>query len=241
MNNCTNPNTLFDHLLDVIESGRDNEALLILAGMLDAAQTDANRAASFRKALLAHPLSHFLTRQQSCNGAIAGLGGDQRFAAKIALGAAAVEAAWMRGKQILLYQCGCDGELYGIAGREIDNVSIEYDGAPLSDKKHDLILATKLADRFAPELLASQLGYLRQRLFPTGVVLIASSVPGHLGHALRQLCNDAPLHCHDESGLEQVARSAGFSISSFRDASNSLIWAELRIATEIRQQIGETA
>ena len=82
---------------------------------------------------------------------------------------------------------------------------------------------------------------LRKRLLHGGVLLIASFVPGHLGQGLRQICADKPLHCHSEDDLTRAAHLAGFRLSTFRDANNSLIWAELRVDSKFREQCGETA
>jgi hypothetical protein len=241
MTETPNPSTLYDHLLNEIEAGRDTEAVLLLAGMLDAAESDAESAEKFRSALLHHPLHQFLKHQSQHGDALARLGIERSRSTRTALGALAVEAAWKRGKHILAYQCGTEGELLRLAGQSQDNIRIERAGDPFPATRHDLILASHLPDRWPSTQLAGQLTKLGKRLRQGGVLLIASLVPGHLGHGLRQVCAGIPLHCHSESDLAHAANLAGFRLSTFRDASNSLIWAELRVDSKFREQCGETA
>lgn len=241
MTDTSTASILYDHLLDEIEAGRDTEAVLLLAGMLDAAESDAQSAEKFRTALRDHPLNQFLQRQPQHGGVLTRLGIERSHTARITLGALAVEAAWKRGKRILAYQCGTEGELQGLAGQSQDNIQIERAGDAFPATRHDLILASYLPDRWPSDQLAEQLAMLRKRLLHGGVLLIASFVPGHLGQGLRQICADKPLHCHSEDDLTRAAHLAGFRLSTFRDANNSLIWAELRVDSKFREQCGETA
>lgn len=229
---ATTPHILYDHVLDEIEAGRDAAAILLLAGMLDAAATEAVRAEHWRSALLEHPLYKFITKRSVQDGAMAQLGFSRGLMARVELGRNAIEAAWKRGRDILLFQCGDAGELDGLHDHERGNIEIETRDIATAATNHDLILASNIADQLSHDQLSELIAQARKRLNPDGALILSSFVPGHIGGGLRQICTGQILHCHDENALAEAATTAGFSISNFRDASNCLIWAQLRVATK---------
>lgn len=226
----TTPHLLYNHVLGEIESGRDAAALFLLAGMLDAAATEPAHVEQWRRVLLAHPLYKFITKPGVQGGAMAELGFARGLVARVELGRNAIEAAWKRGRRILLFQCGENGELDGLKGHELGNISFEsHDIAPVASH-YDSIFATSLADQLSHQQLVTLIEQAKIRLKPGGSIFLSSFVPGHLGGVLHQICAGRSLQFHDESDLVAASAAAGCSISHFRDASNGLIWAELRVA-----------
>ena len=221
---------LFDHVLDEIEAGRDAAALLLLAGMLDAAATEPEAAEQWRCVLLEHPLYKFITTRSVRDGAMAQLGFSRGLAARVELARKTIEAAWKRGRRILLFQCGENGELDGLKGHGLGNISFGSHDIARVASHYDSIFATSLADQLSHQQLVTLIEQAKIRLKLGGSIFLSSFVPGHLGGVLHQICAGRSLQFHDESDLVAASAAAGCSISHFRDASNSLIWAELRVA-----------
>lgn len=228
----TTPDILYDHVLGEIEAGRDAAALLLLAGMLDAAETDPKRAEQWRGALVAHALYKFITQCSARGTAMASFGFSRGLIARVELGRNAIESAWQRGRQILLLQCGDDGELDGLLGLERNNIAFEARAITSAASKFDLIVASGIADQLAGDGFRNFIAHAANRLNVGGTLIVSSFVPGYLGNGLRQICAKQTLFCHDEISLAEAATAAGLGISTFRDASNCLIWAELRVAND---------
>ena len=172
-----------------------------------------------------------------------------------------VAEAWSVGKQVALFDCANLGALDELTGRDMQNI-VSVSGAQTgtdfcntsgshsfaihavganSGQQFDLILASTIADRLRKAELISACKHFAAKLKPNGRIILSAFAPGHLGVGLQQLCLNPDLVCHSEQALEDVAAAADLSITSFRDASNSLIWAELRSNSEIRKSKGDTA
>lgn len=245
-----------DQVFGEIEAGRAEAGVLLLAGLLDAAQPGSPEVAALRKLLAAHPLRRYLDaepRSPALSAALAQLGFIRGLSTRSALSASAIEHAWQQGKWIALLDCGEADELVRLSGRNLDDLLAAHrdagattrlrqscgpslriaDPAPdvLGKDCFDLIVATGWPDRLPAEALAEQLTALTGNLAPAGRLLLSSFVPGHLGWGWQTICLGRDLHCHDEVALARCASHAGLAATQFRDPSGSLIWAELRTQT----------
>lgn len=177
--------------------------------------------------------------------AVAGLGFARGLQERRALGAAALEPAWRRGERIALIDCGELGELDRLHGTALDNIALRHSDAAVAamlQQQHglsdfspagarlDLVLASGVADLRSAAELIQWLIAIAARLAPQGVLYLSSFTPGHLGCGWQTACLGRDLVCHDETGLERCAASAGLTIRHMRGASGSLIWGELRHA-----------
>lgn len=244
------PLPIFDRILDEIEGGRVSDAVLLLAGIMDAAvathQTDI-----FRQALREHPLDRFLRSQilshlvvfaqdapppdanateEKLFHAINRLGFARAIRARRDLGTVAVERAWQRGKRVCLYNCGELGELQRLHGKEKGNICIcpKPDGTCGTCGTFDLIIASSTADQCDAQQLADRLSLEAEKLRPDGSILLSAFVPEHLGRGWQAFYLSDNPRCHDEADLAVAAQQSGLKISQFRDASGGLIWAEFR-------------
>ncbi len=96
------------------------------------------------------------------------------------------------------------------------------------DGQFDLIIATGLAQQYQGRRLRLVLENIRRLLSPNGKLLLASSLPGHLGLGWQTLCEGREIHCQDEKAIAAHAYATGYGISQCRDATDSIIWATLR-------------
>ncbi len=176
------------------------------------------------------------------------LGFVRAFAARDALSMQCVGEAWRAGKHVALYDCGTLSELNFLNGRDTTNIVTTPDCSSAREKfgndgahPFDLIIANSIADRLSSECLKTACTRFATQLKPGGRIVLSAFAPGHLGQGLQQLCVNPDLVCHTEQTLEEVAQATGLSFSSFRDASNSLIWVEMRAVSESQLQLGEAA
>ncbi len=182
--------------------------------------------------------------------AVAGLGFARGLQERRALGAAAIEPAWRRGERIALIDCGELGELDRLHRTALDNIALRHSDAAVAallqqqhglsdfsapDARFDVVLASSVADLRSAAELTRWLIVLAARLAPQGVLYLSSFTPGHLGFGWQAVCLGRDLVCHDETGLERCAASAGLTVRHMRGASGSLIWGELRHAAAAPQ------
>lgn len=162
---------------------------------------------------------------------------------------------WRIGGRIALSEQDRIDALDGLGGLDMQNVhflsqelhlctsctSVDGD-IPQHDKpcpgQFDLILASNLADHLEQNALARICAGFAERLKYDGRIVLSAFAPGHLGQGLHQLCVNPDLVCHTEETLQQTACVAGLIITSFRDASDSLIWAEMRHEPNNRHSTG---
>lgn len=224
------------------------------------ANPEISRKAKFRTADRPLPSAYSDTLSDSFGrlGFVRGLHARRSLSAQILV------EAWRAGRQVALIDCGEQGELDSIIGHDAqnivvrhsrktareylrakhgDNLTIEADGegqgAP--SRRFDLILASDIADQCSTDRLTSWCRDFSRQLKPSGRLIISAFVPGHLGLGLQRICTNQDLICHAEFALEAVASASNLSITHFRDSSNSLIWAELRVAGEAQVSTGQAA
>ncbi|WP_336985736.1 hypothetical protein [Altererythrobacter aquiaggeris] len=248
MNIPAHTTSLFDHVLLEVESGRIHEATFLLAGTLDGIVAAGGDAAEWREGLLQHPLATLLgdfakggdavSENPLCRSgdgtdvlcaSIADLGFSRALAARHDLAVDAMCKAWATGKSIWLADDASERLLDRMGWRNTDNIACSSDLLAVSDRvSYDLIVAIGTAPALGCAALEARLRALFFSTAAGGTVLMASFVPGHSGHGWQMICNGLPLHCQDELTLRRSAMTAGFEITHFRDASNSLVWAILR-------------
>lgn len=134
---------LLDQVVCEFESGRIGEAVLLLAGMLDAAATSPDEIAIWRHQIARHPAGRFLGHQDAArladpapaglsawerqlHAAVSQLGFARGLKARRELGARAIETAWQSGQRIALLDCGDLGELDRLRGRPLENIVLVH-------------------------------------------------------------------------------------------------------------------
>lgn len=104
--------------------------------------------------------------------------------------------------------------------------------APSNHAPFDLICAATLADQHGPEALGDLLSKARNWLTQNGTLHTASFVPQHLGSGWRRVCLGWDIECHTEAHITQSAADAGLNARTYRDITDSVIWAEFRLGNE---------
>ncbi len=258
---------LLDHLLDEVETGHADEAVLLAAGMMDRAMSDPSSARDFRDTLLAHPLHPFLIQASRSHAEIANsadgiddkhfgsslrcLGSTRAGKARSEITTQWVTEAWKQGKNICLLDCGLNGELEALSHCDLSNIAIVHPDQqkleaassqmsqpfqaltadPVSYEpttRYDLIIAPRVADAMTQAALSRWLSRWSDSVSQDGALCISSFVPGHLGLGWQSICMGRTVNCHDEAALQQAALVARLTTHTIRDASNSLVWAEMR-------------
>jgi hypothetical protein len=169
--------------------------------------------------------------------------------------------AWQAGRSICLPGCSDFGALAALAGQDLSNIIIAdanpdclarlkdqlgpsintvdeealsfLKNAAVTGQRFDLICATELLDALAPDDLAATLSAMQGALAADGKILTASLLPDHLGNGWRRACLGWAIHCHDELQVERAASAAGLTARSYRDATDCVVWAELKLAKAI--------
>ena len=220
----------------------------MLAGALDGIVAAGGDAAKWRDGLLRHPLASLIGDLSSgsklahghtiaengvgadaLSASIADLGFSRALAARHDLAVDAVRKAWAAGQSIWLADAASDALLEDLDGRNTDNITSslqKWDGG--EDKPFDLIVAIGTVEDLSQSALEARLRTIRAATAPTGTVLLSSFVPGHSGQGWQMICNGTRSYCQDEAAMRRMAIQAGFEITHYRDASNSLVWAILR-------------
>ncbi len=165
--------------------------------------------------------------------------------------------AWQAGQRICLPGCSDFGALAALAGHDLSNVTVAdvnsdclarlksqfglsiqivneealsfLERASSEGKRFDLICATELLDELESAGLAAALPVMAGALSPSGKILTASLLPGHLGSGWRRTCLGWNLHCHDELAIERYSNAAGLTVRTYRDATDCVVWAEHKI------------
>ncbi len=182
-----------------------------------------------------------MTRVSCLHHTLSKLGSVRGLQARLALSQQTIDNAWQQGKNIALFGCGTLGEIDHISGHDHSNVFVDQGNGKWNHghPAFDLILANSIADDLSSDELAARLAELAKQLNSNGRLIISAFAPGHLGQGWQQICLSRELVCHDEAILEAAAQCANLSIKTFRDASNSLIWAELRCVSACDISTGE--
>jgi hypothetical protein len=204
MTDLTAPDLFFDQMLEEILAGNSVQTIPFLAGVLDAIAADPIRSEDWRAAFLHHSLKSVLGRND-VKEAINWLGFARGLVARKALASAQLNIAKHAGKLAL--------QLPAIPHQEVPAV--------------DLIIADGMGDIAERDELPELLLPLVKTLRENGTLIISSFAPGYIGHGWQSIFLDQKIRCHDEADLEKVAHALGLGMTSFRDGSNSVIWAEL--------------
>lgn len=224
------PHRLFDQVLRGLELGQTQQATLLLAGALDGVVAEGGRPQSWREQLLSHPLAGYIfdkriarrttgTTMREFAEAIAKLGYSQAMASRNDLTARAIQDCKLSGRSY----CALDN---------LGRVS-EY---PVSA---DTIFAVRALDSLQGTEIIRAFADLARLIGPEGTAYISALVPGHFGLGWQQICTGEVTHCHDEAALQDAARTAGLTLTHFRDASDCLVWGVLRLRADSNISGGE--
>lgn len=168
--------------------------------------------------------------------------------------------AWQTGANICVLGAGNLRVLRSLAGQDLSNITFvdpdplclarskatfgdsltgvnasldSFLGAsPTARAPFDLICATTLADQRAIAALGTLLRAARNWLTENGAMHIASFVPQHLGSGWRRACLGWDIECHSDAHITQIAADAGVSARTYRDTTDSVVWAEFRLEDE---------
>jgi SAM-dependent methyltransferase len=208
----------FDRILARIEAGERDQSIAHLAGLLDAVLLDCRDPAAVRQSLLAHPLGAAL-RHPAMAAFTQRLGIAQALSAREELARATLRQARQRGERCLVVDAPARANALIHAGRE----------------SFDLILAANLPDGQCESRLARSMGKAARRLVRGGRLVISAFLPGHLGCGWHSIWLARPVHRHAPDTLSRAAQAAGFEARLFHDASDCLVWADLRLRPSHRQ------
>lgn len=259
---------MLDALMHEVEAGRAGHAVLLLAGMLDAALERA-AISPWRSALLQHPLYGFLAPLSAQRDQR----GDQRrhlaTLARSELPAGASTALCrlhaamaplgfvqaLRARRTLSLHAltphhnanATNGRRVAIIGDAPDlNQDQLYKGwavtmaadwrdlttfAQRNNARFDQVLAPDLADHVAEAALPDVLAALRPTVSSDGVLTLSSFAPSHVGRGWQEALLGRAPQCHSEQAWGRAAQAAGLALHHRRDASNALIWCDLRPCT----------
>ncbi|MFM5908205.1 MAG: hypothetical protein ACKOPO_11580 [Novosphingobium sp.] len=208
----------FDRILARIEAGDRDQSIAHLAGILDAVLLDCRDPGSVRESLLAHPLGSAL-RHPAMAEYTGRLGIARALDARDELTNATLVQARRRGERCLVLDKGRGANALIHAGRQ----------------SFDLILATTLPDAMSEGRLARGMARAADRLASGGRLVISAFLPGHLGCGWHSIWLGKPVHRHAPEALTRAARAAGFDARLFHDASDCLVWADLRLRPSQRR------
>ncbi len=164
--------------------------------------------------------------------------------------------SWQNGRSICLPGCSDFSALAALAGQDLSNVTVA-DANPdclarLKDRlgqsintvnaealaflhraaacgqRFDFICATELLDTLDQAALPQTFTAMRGVLSAEGKIVTANLLPDHLGSGWRQACLGWDIHCHDEAQIERAAAAAGLTARTYRDATDCVVWAELK-------------
>lgn len=221
-----NHSPFFDRVLTEIEGGHIATGVMQLSGMLDGLTGSTEMLASARVQLRQHQLFTFLSHAPQTGSARPPAGATARRLSDATRSLTFIRASDERRRMM--------GERLTAADRAGSRVSVldRADEAELSEAgEFDLICAPDLPDQLDKRALASLLSSIAVRLAKGGQFLIAPFLPDHLGFGWRRICLDQGFHCHTEADVRVAASLAGLRLSTFRDATDSLMWSILTPAS----------
>ncbi|MEQ1497392.1 MAG: hypothetical protein ABL914_01930 [Novosphingobium sp.] len=196
----------FDRILSRIEAGQIDQGITHLAGLLDAVLIDCSNPAAVRQNLLAHPLGAAL-REPVLAAWSQRLGIAAALDARKELSRSTLDHANQRGDRSLFLA---------------DSLPRPGPG------QFDLILAADLPDRITSTQLEPAIKAAADSLAAGGRLVLSFFVPGHLGCGWQTIWLDQQIERHAPAAFGAAARAAGLEPRLFHDASDSLVWAELR-------------
>jgi hypothetical protein len=183
-----------------------------------------------------------------------------------AITAAKIKSAWQLGQSVCIFGTSQLRAIGPLAGQNLSNVTLicqdEASSADLSARfgqsptilqidpgrvwyfpteigiGFDFICAGDLPDRTETDALADVLLMLRDRLTPTGKIVVTSFVPEHLGAGWRSACLQWPITCYREADFINLGTCVDLNTRTYRDATNSVVWCELSKNTDARTSLG---
>jgi hypothetical protein len=241
----------YDQVLSEISSGKVEQGINILVGMLDAIALQEGALEQARRALQSHLLHRMLLEDPICAFAAERPGDSRGLAAIIAdkgcapqisstgLRLFAATSSQPIARAILSRQVGMDRLLarVGMAGIAVRSER------PQGFKARgllDIICASDAADRLKGPALGAELASLRTSLSGQGRIILSAALPDHLGAGWRSICLNWNPQTHDEQSLTQAAAMAGLTAHTYRDEADCFVWAELRPAQNSQQEGDES-
>lgn len=171
--------------------------------------------------------------------------------------------SWQLGRRICLPGCSDFQALGALEGQDLSNI-IVVDANPdclaqlkarlghsiatvnedplaflrrsaAEEHRFDLVCATEMLDALDQRDLPDTFAAMRGSLAENGKILTASLLPEHLGSGWRRACLGWNIHCHDDARIEQAATAAGLSVQTYHDATDCVVWAEMK-STQIERE-----
>jgi extracellular factor (EF) 3-hydroxypalmitic acid methyl ester biosynthesis protein len=164
--------------------------------------------------------------------------------------------AWAKGKRICALACGHLREADPLIGEDLGNITV-VDQDPLSldvvranhgetvniveanvihylraaaktGEKFDLIYTLGLTDYFDERAMSLLHRLMKACLAPRGEIMLANFLPGHLAIGWMDAVMDWHLIYRDEADMERHAAEIGMTARTFRDATDSIVFCEMR-------------
>ena len=226
----------FDRVLTEIEGGHIATGVMQLSGMLDGLTGSTETLASARVQLREHQLFTLLSHAPQSGAARTPSGATARRLSDATRSLTFIRASDERRRMM--------SERVAIAqrsGARVATLDQADDASAADDAPFDLICAPDLPDQLDKRALANLLSSIAARLANGGQFLIAPFLPDHLGFGWRRICLDQGFHCHTEADVRAAASLAGLALSTFRDATDSLMWSILTPATSSSSKGGSDA
>lgn len=241
----------YDQVLNEISTGKVEQGINVLVGMLDAIALQGGALEQARTSLQGHLLHQMLLEDPLCAYAKMRPGDSLGLAAIMASKSGDVQIgatgqklfAATRSQPIARALLHRQASVDRLLSRAISDGQSVLDcrlSGTDAGGSFALICASDLADRLESPALTEALAKMRTSLSDRGRIILSSALPNHLGAGWRSVCLNWNPNTHDEQGLTLAAASAGLTARTYRDEADCFVWAELRPQIDPHSRGGES-